>query len=922
MRLLSATVRNYRLHRDLRVDFDASRTVLGGPNESGKSTLIEAVHRALFLKARTGGELQKSMVSDLHHGHPEVEVAFEANGRSFRVAKQFGGAKGSATLIVAGSEALHGDEAEAALAKLLRVDSLAGGRGAAHQLAEQWAHLWVWQGKAGNNPDAHATNQKEALVARLRRKGGAAVMQSELDQQTAGHFAERAAETFTKAGNAKAGSPLSQASAALEQAEADHERARAAAAELREAVDKLHTAAATVARSEESLRTLHEDHEKTETALESVADLEARAVREEHALQSAGRDHHNLVQADEEIRKLRRQIAAREKDLEPGTKTEAQLDAHDAHCRARLQQAEEAVRHSEAAVRETRKRLDLARACLALITQTAGNNELARQAETVARRRRTLAKHQRELARIPPVDQKKLATLRRLAAEGAEAETALRAMAAGIEVLEANEPIHAGGTPLNAGELHVIDEDTEVTVGSAGRLRIRPGGGTSLAEARQRARRAHQTLAEALDSLGVSSLEEAAGHHEQRRQLDGRLREIQAELTGLGADEIDRKQQAAAAELERARADIERHHHAAPGFEIPASLPAAREFLSSAQTSLDSASEQNTTACAARDAASRAAVKSAKELDTHRHSLDATKTELTALKARLGVHLDHHGHDPDREEALARLAAARQTAARRLDSTREAIAKLNPTQLEADHARLKRAIDQTRTARNEAGKEAAVARHTLERDGATDPEGELELAAARLELARDRHAALDRRARAVKLLADLFNEEQRALADRFTRPLAGKVSGYLRTLFGPDAEARISLGDEGFQGLQLTRNKRTFRFESLSGGTREQLAAAVRLAMAEILAEDHGGCLPVVFDDAFANTDPERIQILQRMLDLAAARGLQVIILTCNPADYAGLGAPTVRLDPPSHEREISLSLPPISGDNPPATGS
>jgi hypothetical protein len=66
--------------------------------------------------------------------------------------------------------------------------------------------------------------------------------------------------------------------------------------------------------------------------------------------------------------------------------------------------------------------------------------------------------------------------------------------------------------------------------------------------------------------------------------------------------------------------------------------------------------------------------------------------------------------------------------------------------------------------------------------------------------------------------------------------------------------------------------------------------------MAEVLAADHDGCLPLVFDDAFAYSDPERVQILQRMLDLAASRGLQIIILTCNPSDYAALGARQILL--------------------------
>ena len=78
MKLISATVRNYRLHRDVTVTFDPSRTLIGGANETGKSTLIEAIHRGLFLKATVTGEAQKSMVSMIHNGHPEGEVRFVA----------------------------------------------------------------------------------------------------------------------------------------------------------------------------------------------------------------------------------------------------------------------------------------------------------------------------------------------------------------------------------------------------------------------------------------------------------------------------------------------------------------------------------------------------------------------------------------------------------------------------------------------------------------------------------------------------------------------------------------------------------------------------------------------------------------------------------------------------------------------------
>ena len=155
---------------------------------------------------------------------------------------------------------------------------------------------------------------------------------------------------------------------------------------------------------------------------------------------------------------------------------------------------------------------------------------------------------------------------------------------------------------------------------------------------------------------------------------------------------------------------------------------------------------------------------------------------------------------------------------------------------------------------------------------------------------------MSRRAAAIRLLTGLFSEEQRALAERFTRPLADAITGYLRLLFGTNARATVTWNGGNFGGLALHRDGEAFDFAQLSGGAREQVAAAFRLAMAEILARDHGGTLPVVFDDSFTQSDPERVLVLLRLLDLAASRGLQVVLLTCDPGDYASLGARTVHL--------------------------
>ena len=52
------------------------------------------------------------------------------------------------------------------------------------------------------------------------------------------------------------------------------------------------------------------------------------------------------------------------------------------------------------------------------------------------------------------------------------------------------------------------------------------------------------------------------------------------------------------------------------------------------------------------------------------------------------------------------------------------------------------------------------------------------------------------------------------------------------------------------------------------------------------LPSGHDGCLPLIFDDAFTNSDPERVQGLKSMLERAVDRGLQIILLSCDATPY------------------------------------
>lgn len=894
MHLTSITVRHYRVHRELRVDFDRERTLIGGPNESGKSTLIEAAHRALFLRAKGNTELHRSMTSRAGGGHPEVELTFESGGRAYRLVKHFKGANGTAVLNEVGGDSWSGDAAEEKLADILGVEVTAPNR-----TIQQWAHLWIWQGKSGSDPTEHATTHRDSLLSRLQDQGGAATMQSDTDASVASALAARISEIYGKGEKPLAGSDLGRAIKAEEQAGEELTKAQAVLAGLEQAAEDFSMAGQRIQAAETALAELTPQQAEVETKLARVALLRNEEAHQIASTQAAAARHEGLLQADAQIIKLRRDVEALSADLAPLDAITTRLQQEEESARQHETAAENAWRQSSEAARAARLRHDLAQAHLSSLERAERLEQLRQKLAQIQASRAELADLSDRLAQIPAITQEKLQHLRALEGEGSRAAAALDAIAAGIELIASDTPVRVGDHTLAPGSTHVLTEDAELTIGDTVRLRIRPGGGTSLSAARQKVHHAQVKLQESLDACGIATVAAAVEAHARRQQVEAEIKAAKARLEGQGSTAIEKEFAEATRAAAAAQADVDRRLPQVTDIKLPAALTETHPLVKHAGDQLREAEAAETTATAQREAATKHFRGAQQKLTAHRDTLREKSAAIADLKARLALLIETHGADADRASALAQLHIARTAEDTVLAATRQTLTDLQPHLLEGDRDRFRRAIAQHHATRSEAEKAHAAAQALLQRDGSTDPHADLALARAKHSAATEHRQRLERQAGALRLLNELFLEEQRALAEQFTRPLAAKVTAYLECLFGPGARALIDLEDGKFSRLRLVRStaeESAFDFATLSGGTREQLAAAMSLAMAEVLAADHGGTLPIVFDDAFAHSDPDRVQVLQRMLDHAARQGLQVIILTCNPADYTGLGASSISL--------------------------
>ncbi|HDY72265.1 MAG TPA: hypothetical protein ENH50_11440 [Nitrospirae bacterium] len=193
--------------------------------------------------------------------------------------------------------------------------------------------------------------------------------------------------------------------------------------------------------------------------------------------------------------------------------------------------------------------------------------------------------------------------------------------------------------------------------------------------------------------------------------------------------------------------------------------------------------------------------------------------------------------------------------------------------------------------REAAQKENTEVRTRLKVFGEEGLHEKLHAARSHLEHIRQENAAMMRRAQAAGLLYGTMKEERDKARRAYVAPLKEKIEKLGRLVFNNSFEVEVT---EDLSVAGRTMDGSSVPFESLSGGTKEQISLISRLACAMTVSK--GGGASLILDDALGYTDPERLKLMGAVL-ARAGKECQIIILTCVPDRYNNVGeATTVRL--------------------------
>jgi DNA repair exonuclease SbcCD ATPase subunit len=902
VKLLSCDLHSIRRHAELKLNFHPGLTLITGANESGKSSLVEALHRTLFLRGNATGAPVQQLRSLQHSGHPQVTLNFEAKGRSWMLQKRFSGQSGTTSLSGAGEPARLGSEAEEQLATLLGVDEIIGSRQAGRVLPTRWAHLWVMQGEGGRDLLKLGGEHYDlrSLIDQLER-GADAALQSPLDQQLHDRLEQLVSASLTTRGT-RHQSVLWHCEQALK---ASEERLASATAELHDYEE-----------ASTSLDALDDEQRQLEQERKPQLEQEQNQLLDEQRQQAQAKAARQaLEQQLTPLSQQRQQLQLQLRRLRETEQTLANQQQQNVRVTAGLERLQRLLVEQSDAVKQLmlgRDQLEQKRSGLELRGQQLRRLEERLQLE---QRLTQLDRQQQQLLSWKRQHKEITAALSNLRAPEHEALVTLQdqtrqlealairsdAMASVVTLECSDQQVRLDDTPMEPGESQRRTSTFSLTVGKGVKLRIAPGGGDGLETIHREHQALTQTIQASLSHWQADSVAELEARGRQRMELLTRQSLLQQQTPEADAHKVIQAEEASARErLQSLEQELNDGAQATSEGLSPQDAEAIQQALitcrqhyretNERRQSLRQQLEQQETLLKGQQQQQQA-------LQLQREALTA---EIRSLdQQRLALIRDHG--DAERITAdLQQLEEQIGNLQQQLKALPQADGSNNDP--EAAIARRLNAVQQQLQQLQERlqslSSERGALRERCNSLGRRDPYAHAEEARTQLEQARRAHSNEALQVKAHLHLLNLFNTARSDLSQRYTAPLSRSIAHYLGPLLPqPDALCSLSYdAKNGLGDLRLQRDGLTLPFANLSGGMREQLNAALRLALADTLRTGHDGCLPVLFDDAFSNTDPTRLQAVLSMLRQAADDGLQVVVLSCDGDPYRAVADAVVEL--------------------------
>ena len=874
MRLLRLRLANYRGIDESEVRFGPQGlTIVEGPNEAGKTSLSEAI-RILF------DYLDSSKHSDVKAIQPvardvgtEIELEAESGPYVFTYFKRFHKKPGTTLTVTNPKPENHtGREAHERAEEILRetIDM------------DLWKALCIQQGEAVRQADL---SKQTSLSAALDIAAGShqadpreESLFDKVREEYGRYFTERGSEKKDLQGIREAQEKSETEVALLKTQIQGLERDIVRAAELGRELERLRGL-------EEGLRRDVSNHTKS---LDEIKGLETALGTARLKLESAQKSE-LAAKRDKEVR--RDLIDAVSKAAKAHVKLKESSASSTVSVRKaedNLETAQSIATKTEAGHKEAESLLNLHRTDFDYFNNKLHLEQLRERKYRIDHARERAALLAGELLATNRIDEAILKKIR-------EAE---RSRITALAKLETGAPnillrgladldfcIDEERSTILKSEERSLPVSDRVRVTIPGSLQIEVTAGASSSELSKRVEETKQELDAVCNDAGVSNADEARQSYDAQREAQqsiARQKEIEKEnLRDLTYIELEGK----VIGLGKSVPAYPETRMLEP--RLPENLEAAKEGLRSAETGLGKANKVWEDARTELDATRRVRDGLRERYQKVRVELDLKAEELKRAENEL-MRSRKIASDDNLELEHSKSTKLVCTEEENARSAGVGLRDKEPDRVRALAEAAQGSLGTVERKREAAQEENIEVQTRLKVFGEEGLHEKLDAARSHLDHIRQENAAMMRRAQAAKLLYVTMKEERDKARRAYVAPLKEKIERLGRLVFNDSFEVEVT-EDLSVSGRAM--NGSHVPFESLSGGTKEQISLISRLACAMTVAKD--GEASLILDDTLGYTDPERLKLMGAVLAIAG-KECQIIILTCVPERYNNVGEATV----------------------------
>lgn len=897
---------------------DTGLVVVSGPNEVGKTSLIEAL--SLVFNTRNKHTAKKQAIKDAQpvgqHVPVIVEAEFSIGEHRVVHTKQFLVSPKAVLRYVDGprtGDSFTGDDAIGEMERLISGldDAL-------------WTALQVLQ--TGGRSEL-TLDSSESLRAALDARSGAADTRRD-DHGLFDLIKEESQNYWTATGK-----PIR----SRNDQRGERDALNAQLAGVKQALDQAEQLVTELGDLDEELGDLHRHQIKARGELAKANEQQEGLRQLKEIVERAAQDELNAkltlteaVSTAQQRTELLGELASLDERIVASTADVKQAEELHHAVNQELEQTKSTMVKARSTRDKARDAVTKAEDLRTLVSQTSKLAQLRRRRERAAALNEQIVELTREV-NDHPITKEQLGQLRKAEQKLRDARTqvSLASPVLTAEALAEDAPeLLLDGELVEPGRSYQIDQAVQLQVGASWKMSLTPHA--ELEKLRTDAEKYATQLTDRLADLHVESVSQAEDRCEAQQIATSRLKERTAQrdelLDGESMDALDAtieqmgEQVASLRESTGLTATLSgssRPTHAndsgddagatdvnapAPGSPLAPDDETSNPDIPDPDARVQAAKAELTTAedQVAELEAQLSAIR--ERLDQARERMVAATTTMTGdqtrraeLAEKLHLAREQAGDDDVRaEEEKAR--AAHTQAAEALDRARKDLEDRHPDQIAQDVTDAQNRLTNVSARLTQKQSRQSSLRGQLTGMGREQLQDEADRTRIRIHHLDRQIRSVDQRAEAAKLLAETMLNARREQDRVYHEPLTRAINQIGTAIYHDGFSVRI---DEELRISGRLLDGQGLGTGQLSSGAREQLGLIVRLAVANLV--DPGDGVPLILDDALVYSDQRRARrIIQQMA--AGATNCQIIVLTCDPERYDTLdtsdGITTVSLEP------------------------